>query len=160
MTTDVKALFIDANILLYSMNVDSPFHHDARRALQHADQRGIETVISTQILREFYGISSRSGKDGHQVDTAPILESIQAFRESFRVLDDNSFVSVQLFGSIATTTYVGGRQIHDANIVATMLTYRITHLLTNNPDDFARFADLITVIPLLHSHTLLADDSP
>jgi predicted nucleic acid-binding protein len=72
MTTAVNALFIDANILLYSMNSGSPFHQEARRALQHAEEHGIECVISTQILREFYGISSRLGKDGRQVDTAPI----------------------------------------------------------------------------------------
>ena len=148
MTTDVKSIFIDANVLLYSMNSDSEFHEDARHALQKTEQKGIESVSSTQILREFYGISSRPGKDGRQVDTKPILESIIAFRDSFRILDDNSYVSMQLFGHIANNYYVGGRQIHDANIVSTMLTYHISHLLTNNPKDFERFDDLITIVPL------------
>jgi len=43
---------------------------------------------------------------------------------------------------------MGGRQVHDANIVATMQVYGITHLLTHNTDDFARFAHLITVVLL------------
>ncbi len=43
---------------------------------------------------------------------------------------------------------IGGRQIHDANIVATMLAHGIPRLLTNNPGDFQRFAAHITVIPL------------
>jgi len=41
-----------------------------------------------------------------------------------------------------------GRQVHDANIVATMLTAGIDRLLTHNVKDFDRFSTLITVIPL------------
>ena len=43
---------------------------------------------------------------------------------------------------------VGGRQVHDANIVATMQAYGIRHLLTHNTDDFIRFSGLITVLPV------------
>ncbi len=38
---------------------------------------------------------------------------------------------------------------HDANIGATMQVYGIRHLLTHNTADFARFAHLITVVPLV-----------
>jgi len=43
---------------------------------------------------------------------------------------------------------IGGKQVHDANIVATMLVYGIPQLLTHNPSDFARFSGLISVLPL------------
>ena len=33
----------------------------------------------------------------------------------------------------------GGKQVHDANIVATMMAYGIPALLTHNAKDFARF---------------------
>ena len=39
----------------------------------------------------------------------------------------------------------GGKQIHDANIVATMLRYGVLALLTCNPEDFLRFKTLITI---------------
>ena len=42
----------------------------------------------------------------------------------------------------------GGKQVHDANIVATMLIYGIPQILTHNTADFARFSELITVLPL------------
>jgi hypothetical protein len=42
----------------------------------------------------------------------------------------------------------GGKQVHDANIVETMLTYNIPALLTHNTGDFVRFSSLITVLPL------------
>ncbi|UBF24522.1 hypothetical protein K9N68_22915 [Kovacikia minuta CCNUW1] len=45
----------------------------------------------------------------------------------------------------------GGRQIHDANIVATMQTYGVQNLLTHNTADFDRFSQVITVLPLIET---------
>ena len=42
----------------------------------------------------------------------------------------------------------GGKQVHDANIVATMLVNDIGVLLTNNVADLKRYDSLITIIPL------------
>lgn len=41
---------------------------------------------------------------------------------------------------------VAGRQVYDANIVATMQAYGISHLLTHNTADFVRFAAMIDVL--------------
>jgi predicted nucleic acid-binding protein len=43
---------------------------------------------------------------------------------------------------------IGGKQVHDANIVATMQVYGIRRLLTHNTSDFVRFSAFITVVPL------------
>ena len=40
----------------------------------------------------------------------------------------------------------GGRQVHDANIVATMLAHGERRLLTFNEADFRRFGALIEII--------------
>ena len=40
---------------------------------------------------------------------------------------------------------IGGKKIHDANIVATMLAYGIPAILTHNTNDFERFGDIIIV---------------
>ncbi len=42
---------------------------------------------------------------------------------------------------------VRGRQVHDARLVAVMLTYDITHLLTLNAADFYRFEEITVVVP-------------
>lgn len=41
---------------------------------------------------------------------------------------------------------IGGRQIHDANIVATMLAYGERRLLTLNARDFRRYGDRIVLV--------------
>ena len=40
----------------------------------------------------------------------------------------------------------GGKQIHDANIVATMLAHGVKAILTHNRKDFIRFEEFITII--------------
>jgi predicted nucleic acid-binding protein len=46
---------------------------------------------------------------------------------------------------------IGGKQVHDANIVATMQVYGIDQLLTHNVTDFDRFTEFITVLPLIEN---------
>jgi hypothetical protein len=41
---------------------------------------------------------------------------------------------------------MGGKQIHDANIVASMLVHNIPTLMTLNTVDFTRFSDKIALL--------------
>jgi predicted nucleic acid-binding protein len=75
------------------------------------------------------------------------VANVQVFRTQFRVLDNTVLVLDNLMALISAIP-VAGKQVHDANIVATMRTYGIPHLLTHNTADFARFAHLITAVPL------------
>ena len=54
------------------------------------------------------------------------------------------------FSTSSVTTTCGGRQIHDANVVATMQEHRLTRLVTGNPGDFRRFEgiDLVDLAEL------------
>ena len=40
-----------------------------------------------------------------------------------------------------------GKQTHDARIVASMLSLGITHILTLNPKDFARYSEISLIVP-------------
>jgi hypothetical protein len=42
---------------------------------------------------------------------------------------------------------VKGKQVHDARLVAAMVSHKMTHLLTFNIDDFKRFSEIISVNP-------------
>ncbi len=61
--------------------------------------------------------------------------------------EDGPLVTSNLLG-LLTTFSIGGKQIHDASIVATMQFQGLRRILTDNVADFKRFQSLITVIPL------------
>jgi len=64
---------------------------------------------------------------------------------TYEVLEDGPAVTERLL-ELLEEIPAGGRQIHDANIVATMLTHGERRLLTFNTADFRRYEDLIELI--------------
>ncbi len=73
------------------------------------------------------------------------LADIARFARSFDVLEDGPEVSARLV-ELCRTVRLAGRQVHDANIVATMLAHGEDRLLTMNRSDFRRFEPQIEVV--------------
>jgi len=145
--TDVDRLFVDTNVLIYATNESSPWHGLANVALQEARRLGIELIISTQVLREYLATATRLNASGSGIPRADIFENLQTFQHEFTVVEDTRLVAAAL-ETLARSVAVAGKQVHDANVVAAMQVYGIRYLLTNNGEDFARFAQFITVVPL------------
>jgi predicted nucleic acid-binding protein len=146
--TDAKPIFLDTNILAYATSPDSPFHAAARTGLAELARAGHRGVISSQVIREYYATVTRLLPGGMIPSLAPVLANIARFRAAYLLVDDTEQVTQTLL-TLVQSRPVGGRQIHDANLVATMLTYGIDELYTHNAAHFARFADVITVRPLI-----------
>jgi len=79
---------------------------------------------------------------------AALLADVQTFQKQFFIAEDGPVVTGHLLNLLASIP-CAGKQVHDANIVATMLAHGIQKLLTHNVADFNRFAAHITVIPLV-----------
>jgi predicted nucleic acid-binding protein len=150
MTTNliVSPTFLDTNILIYASIVQAPLHVTALNAIQEREQAGVELWLSRQVLREYLVALSRPQTFTSPIPISTLTTQVQAFQNRFQVAEDNTQVTVQLLTLIGQIP-VGGKQIHDANIVATMQTYGISHLFTHNTADFNRFASLITILPLV-----------
>lgn len=143
----VDELFIDTNILVYATDTLSLWHKAAQARLREVHDLGIELIISPQIVREYLSVSTRSSVTTGSPSIAEIVGNIHVFRTQFRVLDNNALVLDNLMELIRAIP-VAGKQVHDANIVATMRAYGIPYLLTHNTIDFVRFAHLITAVPM------------
>lgn len=63
---------------------------------------------------------------------------------------DSPGVAVNLVALVRRYDVIG-KQVHDTNIVATMLTHGVSRLLTHNVADFVRFNQEITIIPMVQS---------
>lgn len=147
-TGDANAVFVDTNILVYANVSESLFHEVALQAIQSLYDAGIELWISRQVLREFLATLTRPQSFMNPRPVATVIERVRFFQIQFRVAEDNFQVTERLL-TLMEEIKSGGRQVHDANIVATMLVYDIPQVLTANTADFTRFSDLITVLPLL-----------
>lgn len=143
----VERIFVDTNILVYANQVRSPFHDAALARLAGLTERELQPCLSAQILREFYGALTRTQTAGPAFEPRVAAERLRSFSDVFDVLQDGPQVLDRLVG-LAVTYRVSGKQIHDANIVATMSVHAIGRLLTANPADFRRFADIIDIEPL------------
>jgi predicted nucleic acid-binding protein len=149
MTTGVAdALFVDTNVLVFSSVAQAPLHAAARDALQLIRGTGAELWISRQILREYLATLTRPQTFTHALPISDLSEDVRRFSTGFRVAEDSADVTDRLLWVLERVP-TGGRQIHDANVVATMLAYRIRRLLTHNVEDFNRFNALITIVPLV-----------
>lgn len=143
-TMDDKPLFIDTNILVYANVAAAPFHEQALSAIKAAHQSLRPIWISRQILREFIAARTRPQTFSQPLSPDVVIERIRYFEELFQVADDTATVTGLLI-KLMRNFKIGGKQVHDANIVATMLAYNIPYLLTHNAKDFQRFGELIKI---------------
>ncbi len=67
----------------------------------------------------------------------------------YTVLEDGPAVTERLL-QLVVRHPTRGKQIHDANLVATMLTHGVARLLTFNTGDFRRFDAEVALEPVAH----------
>jgi predicted nucleic acid-binding protein len=146
-TTADDPVFVDTNVLVYANTVRSPLHIRAQLALQDLSASAIPLWISRQILREYLATLSRPQTFSAPMAPAALVADVVRFQTQFLIAEDGPLVTSNLLGLLSTYSF-GGKQVHDANIVATMQVQGIRQILTNNVADFSRFGSLITVIPL------------
>ena len=133
-----EAVFVDTNVLVYAFVEDAQFHGAACRAV-HRVASGGPCWISRQVMREFLATLTRPQPFAPPFPASAVTTQVRHFETRFRVAEDSRQVTERLLALLEQFS-IGGKRIHDANIVATMLTH--------NTKDFKAFSDLITILPL------------
>lgn len=146
MTND-KPIFVDTNILVFANASQAPFHTPAVETIQRLWDVGTELWISRQILREYISTFTRPQQYMQSHPASAVISDVRSILARFHVANETSEITENLLDLLAEIP-IGGKQIHDANIVATMQAYGIERLLTHNTADFARFSEHITLLPL------------
>ena len=138
-------MFIDTNALVYSRNLEAPNHYAAKEILERVYQDAEPLRISRQIVREYLAVMTRPQPWKVQISRDDVIEDANRLLRDFEILEDGPVVTDSLI-TLCRKVEVGGKQIHDANIVATMLAYGERRLLTFNTSDFRRFRDHIELV--------------
>ena len=103
--------------------------------------------MSGQVLRECLVVSTRPVEaNGLGLTLAAAVGNNRAFAERATVLEETRGVANRL-PRVAEAAGCRGKQLHDANVAATMLEHGVTRVVSANPKDLTRFEG-IEVIPL------------
>jgi len=147
-TTAAEPIFVDTNVLVYAHVAEAPWHQEARDAIVDHEATGAPLWVSRQILREYLVSLTRPQQFPMPPSLDTVVAQVRQFQQRFRVASEGPEVTTRLLALLIEVP-TRGRRVHDANLVATMLVYGVRRLLTNNTDDFVRFAAFIDVLPLV-----------
>lgn len=140
-------MFIDTNVLVAARFVTAPAHVAARLCLDRAGNSEEPLHISRQIVREYLGVVTRPQTWSATIGMGDALQDVTRMVSSFTVLEDGPHVMAML-AMLCREVPVAGKQVHDANIAATMLAHGERRLLTLNVKDFRRYGQRIELVHL------------
>lgn len=143
------AYLIDTGILLRLFEQNDPHHPFIREALRNLIRRGEPLVTAVQNIAEFWNVSTRpvTARGGYGHTVARVQRRVAIIERFCEVLaeSDTSYAQwKRLVGSHEIT----GVAVHDARLVALMHDRAVTHLLTLNCADFARYTHVTAVLPI------------
>jgi predicted nucleic acid-binding protein len=148
LVTPPGRVMLDTNVLLAATDEARPEHRGALTIVN--DWAATDTILCTsgQILREYLAVATRPAeRNGLGLRLRDALGNVRAIRERTIVLAEDSRVTDRLLGLLADVE-CGGKQVHDANVVATMLVHGIDTVVTMNTGDFARFDRYVSLVRL------------
>lgn len=146
--TDDRVVLVDTNVLLSATAPLRPLHLPALTVLNDWPNQGVILATSSQVLREYLAVATRPVEvNGLGLGVDDALSNVAAFRGRMRLLIESEPVWERL-GHLIATYGCMGKQIHDANVVATALSSGVPTLVTANIGDFIRFAPELEVIDL------------
>lgn len=127
----VRRIFVDTNVLTRATIDAAPLHREARTLLDSLWDEPSDMFISHQVIREYVANATRPQTYSPPLPVETVLTQVEDFRKTFHILPDSPAV-LSKFLELVRTIPMGGKQIHDANIVATMLANDVEDLLTHN----------------------------
>ena len=103
---------------------------------------------AAKIVREYLVVVTRPQIWSEPLATEDALEDAMRLVSSFTVLEDGPNVMADADRALCREVPAAGKQIHDANIAATMLAHGERRLLTLNAKDFRRYGKRIELVDL------------
>lgn len=139
-------VLLDANVALRFSEPQHPHHQTARQATHALRRAGHDLVVAPQTLYEFWSVATRPTENnglGLSIQEAQV--ELVDLKRLFRLLRDERGVYSE-WEHLVIGLEVKGKRAHDARLVAAMIRHGVTHLLTFNLQDFARYPS-ITILP-------------
>ena len=137
-----KLALVDTNILLTATDRSRPEHTEARAVFSQALAAGVHLCITAQIIREYLVVATRPVEvNGLGLSSTEAIHNIENFKRRLLLLKETELVTSELL-TLVRSYKLSGKSIHDANLIAVMHEQNVHLLITQNPSDFADFAEI------------------
>jgi predicted nucleic acid-binding protein len=141
-------VMLDTNVLLAATDEGRAEHRDALKVVNDWAAGPTDLCTSGQVLREYLSVATRpTGQNGLGLNLPDALGNVRAIRGRTTLLAEDSKVADRLLALLADVE-CRGKQVHDANLVATMLVHGVGIVVTMNLEDFSRFEQHVGLIRL------------
>lgn len=141
-------IMLDTNVLLAATDEGRAEHSDALTILNEWAAGDTTLCTSGQILREYFAVATQPTEhNGLGLKPADAVSNVRAIRERTAFLAEDARVADRLQGLLADVK-CKGKQVHDANVIATLLAHGIGAIVTMNVADFARFERYVNLVEL------------
>ena len=141
-------VMLDTNVLLAATDEGRAEHDQALGIVNDWPGHGTTLYTSGQIMREYLAVASRPAEqNGLGMRLADALANVRAFRARTSLLAEDGKVADRLL-TLLDDISCSGKQVHDANVVATMLVHGIGTIVTINLVDFGRFERQVRLVGL------------
>ncbi|GAP94666.1 type II toxin-antitoxin system VapC family toxin [Leptolyngbya sp. NIES-2104] len=138
---------LDTNILLRLSDPNAVLNALVLDTVDRLVLQGDSCVITAQVLVEFWVVATRPvSVNGLGWTTEQTRIRIQQLLTQFALLPETEAIFTTWL-DLVTTHQVMGKRTHDLRLIAVMLVYNITHLLTLNPRDFPNNIGITIVQP-------------
>ncbi|SNS24363.1 Predicted nucleic acid-binding protein, contains PIN domain [Granulicella rosea] len=144
-----RSLYLaDTNILLRLVQQRHPEYAVVRDAVGRLRNRGIDLGYTLQNMAEFWNASTRPlSRNGFNLTLDETERNAREIERSFTFLPDTESVYTE-WRRLVMQYRISGVQVHDARLAAAMYARGMTHVLTLNSSDFARFDGLTAIEPI------------
>ena len=138
---------VDSNVLLRLVYRRDSMHVAAQSAYTTLRQQNQSLYVFPQNLIEFWAVATRpTSANGMGLTIEEAAHESSLLKGLFTLKPDTPKVYT-IWEELVIKYQVRGKQAHDTRLVAAMLVYQISHLLTFNTADFKRFAEIIAIAP-------------
>ena len=140
---------VDTNVLLRFSHRTDPQHPLTQDAVRHLQKNRHQLQTTSQNFAEFWNVSTRPlNRNGFGLTPMETDILLRRAERIFPLLPDDPAVYAE-WRRLVVNYRVSGVQAHDARLTAAMISHGVTHILTFNTVDFARYAPegIVAVAP-------------
>jgi predicted nucleic acid-binding protein len=140
-------ILLDTNILLRLTQKSSEHHLVATACFQRLGDSGHTFCIGSQSVAEFLAVATRpQANQGLGMSPTEAEASLSSLTSALEFLYDSPDVVAELRRLVVGYNVIG-KSIHDAKLVAAMVTNQVKQIVTFNVRDFARYKEITIVDP-------------